>query len=92
MVVFPAPVSPVIRYSPRSLNFEGDEATELIGVKTAVDGYTESMLSAFITGTLDPYDDAEWEAYINQYQTLGIGALIDAAQDSYAALLQGEKG
>jgi len=39
--------------------------------------YTEESMKAFITGAVDPFDDAVWEAHLRRYQRLGIERLIN---------------
>jgi len=72
----------------RTILFEGEESESLIHLKTNVDRYTDDMLIKFIRGDLDPYNDSQWNAYIENYKMLEIDALIDAAQNSYYTLLQ----
>ena len=69
-----------VLYSP-VLNAEEQEVWN--EYKSLFDNYMKSARAKFVTGVLDPNDDAVWEQYLKELNENGHDALIEVAQSSY---------
>jgi len=54
---------------------------DIEALRRPIDAYTEESMKAFITGAVDPFDDAVWEAHLRRYQRLGIERLINSVTE-----------
>lgn len=65
--------------------FENEDASTLSASRQAIHAYTEAGLEQFITGEKNPYDETEWQKYLQGYVYLDIDALVAAVQQMYNA-------
>lgn len=66
--------------------YTAPNATSLQPLRNQIDNYTHSCIEDFLTGRLDPYDDAVWQRVISQYDSLGLSQLVQGAQMGYDAI------
>ena len=71
----------VSRYNLKGLCLNEDERDIYADCWTGIDSYLTEMTAKFITGELDV--NAEWDAYLEQLEMLGLQDVIDAYQAAY---------
>lgn len=65
-----------------------DEQSEVVNdIESALISYVNEMRAAFITGTIDIEDDAQWEAYLEELEVLGMEDWVKTYQDAYTAMM-----
>lgn len=69
----------------------GNNSSSLMQIQKNIESYTNTNLKKFIQGELNPYDDSQWNTYIQYYNDLGIEQLIPAVQQSYNSLLNNDE-
>lgn len=72
----------------KALNFDDVNESELLSMRSSINSYTDKMLVEFIKGSIDPYNNKDWNNYIQHYKTLDIDTFTKAVQVSYDRLLQ----
>ena len=45
--------------------------------------YVEEARALFVTGTMDPTSDADWQTYLSNLEAQGMNELLAAAQSAY---------
>ncbi|MDL2232481.1 extracellular solute-binding protein [Ruminococcaceae bacterium OttesenSCG-928-L11] len=67
--------------------YRADTAAELQVLRRQIDAYTEARIVDFITGALDPFDDAQWDSVVRRYDALGLPRFLAVAQASYTEMM-----
>ena len=62
-----------------------DKITDFSLIKTSITEYVKQHVARFITGDLDIYSDADWDAYIKGLNNLGLEKYLDICQEGYEA-------
>ena len=71
------------------LHYTAEAYDEKAQYQTAVADYVNRSLSLFVTGQQDPKDDAQWNAYVKEFDKIGLNELLKLAQDAYDAKIAG---
>jgi ABC-type glycerol-3-phosphate transport system substrate-binding protein len=56
---------------------------EIQNLRREIDALTDESLLDFMTGVRDPNDDAQWQAYQQEYRALGSEELVRGVQEAY---------
>ncbi|MGI6700265.1 MAG: hypothetical protein ACOX6G_08150 [Christensenellales bacterium] len=65
-----------------------DEQSEIVNtIESALLNYVNEMRAAFITGTIDINDDAQWTAYLDELEVIGLQDWVDTYQAAYTAMM-----
>jgi len=54
---------------------------DIQSLRRDIDAYTEESIEAFITGTIDPFDDTAWETHLWRYRELDVNRLINSVAE-----------
>ena len=65
------------------LIYTADEADAIKEPKTNITSYIKESRAQFISGEMDPNDDAKWAAYLKTLEDMGVKTWLDAAQKAY---------
>lgn len=68
---------------PTGVTFTTEEADELDEIGQNIGTYVNESYAAFLTGTKDIDDDAEWEQYLNDLETYNLSRVLEIRQDCY---------
>jgi len=68
------------------LSYTAEEDNEVGNLRTDLNNYLMQMKVNFITGESDPYNDKDWENYVNQVKAMGYDKLIAVDQAAYERL------
>ena len=68
-----------------SLNIISEYNDEYNVILTDLNTYVTEKMTAFLTGEIDINDDAVWQEYLNNLDTIGIDRLIEIYAESYEA-------
>ncbi len=75
------------KYNPEKtvdgLGYSQEENDRTSTLRSNVDNRAKKAQTEFLTGILDPNDDATWDAYLKELDELGIDAWLEAAQAAY---------
>ena len=52
-------------------------------VKTPLLQYVEEARALFVTGVMDPTNDADWESYLSNLESIGMSEYVAAAQSAF---------
>jgi putative aldouronate transport system substrate-binding protein len=75
------------QYAPReyitTLIYTPEEEARIAGIRTEIENHVKRCIIAFITGERDIHDDAEWKAYVGEYDALGLPEFLATAQTAW---------
>lgn len=81
-----------MKYEPTNtipiLIFDTDEVDEANETMIYLDDYVKETIAKFVTGEYDPYNDADWEKYLKEYDALGLESFLKLAQAAYDRMNQ----
>lgn len=64
-----------------------DEENEVVAdVSAIIQDYVKEARAMFITGVMDPNDDAQWQSYLDALESQGLSNWLDAAQAAYTRM------
>ncbi|MCL2056738.1 MAG: hypothetical protein FWH02_05920, partial [Oscillospiraceae bacterium] len=66
------------------LIYTPDEEARIQGIRTSIEEYVTRSIIAFITGTRDIHDDADWQRYLQHFDDLQLPLFLQVAQTAYA--------
>ncbi|MBR3641389.1 MAG: extracellular solute-binding protein [Oscillibacter sp.] len=66
--------------------YPGSVTEELNELATPIRDYVSEARALFVTGTKDPNNDADWNAYLNDLTALGLDRYLQITQDAYDAM------
>ena len=66
--------------------YNAEEMEIVSEYQTLFKQYVEEARALFVTGTLDPNSDADWQTYLDNLEANGMSDLLKATQDSYARM------
>ena len=69
------------------LSLDEDQATTISEMDATLTPFMEEYMAKFVTGVLDPNDDAAWEQYKADLQEIGIDDYIAILQAGYDAMI-----
>lgn len=76
-----------LQYEPKDtvpiLIYDVDEVEEVNELMTNIDDYVLQTIAKFAVGELDPFNDADWERYIKEYEVLGLDRFLEISQATY---------
>jgi len=64
--------------------YNAEENEVVTEYETLFKQYVEEARALFVTGTLDPNSDADWETYLNNLEANGMSKLVEATQAAYS--------
>lgn len=70
-----------------ALALSEDDAATLAEMDATLLPFTQEYLAKFVTGSLDPNNDADWEAYVGELQNIGIEDYLKILQTGYDAMI-----
>ena len=62
---------------------ENEVASEL---KSSIKSYVDEARAMFVSGVMDPNDDAQWNAYLANLEAQGLGRLLEVVQSAYTRM------
>lgn len=65
------------------LIYTADEREAIKEPRTNITSFIKESRAQFISGELDPNDDAKWQAYLKTLDDMGIATWLDASQKAY---------
>ena len=74
-------------YVPSIMWFTDEQSETVNLLESALFSYVNEMRAAFITGTIDITDDAQWAAYLEELEMLGLEDWRNAYQETYTAMM-----
>ena len=66
-----------------NIRFSADETNEISQAKADLTKYESDSCIAFITGSMDINNDAVWEEYLAQLESMGLQTVVDMTQMAY---------
>ena len=66
--------------------YNADEQEVVDTYETAFKNFVKESRAKFITGALDPSDDAQWNAYLKELEQNGLEDLMEVAQEVYTRM------
>ena len=66
-----------------SLKFTVDESTSIQTISVEVQKVIEEQRAAFVTGAAGPNSDADWEAYLQSLDNVGLPKMLEVYQAAY---------
>ena len=69
-----------------NLVFTPEEIEKINTPKTDIDTYITQSIANFVAGDWDPTDDARWEAYIAEYEKMGLPVFLETVQTAYTRM------
>ncbi len=70
----------------QKLVFTDAENEIVAGLKTPIMDYVKEARAMFISGVLDPNDDAAWNTYLSNLESQGLSQYIEVAQTAYTRM------
>ena len=58
-----------------------EDSTKITELKTAINSYTDEMISAFLAGNYDI--DGYWDTFISEYDNLNLTEYLQLLQSAY---------
>ena len=71
----------------RKLIYNAEEEEYVGSVLTTIQDYVGEARAMFVSGVLDPNDDAAWNTYLSNLEAQGLSKLIETAQGAYTRML-----
>lgn len=71
------------------LIYSGDELTTVKSLSTQLKDYIAEAQGLFITGVMDPKNDADWNTYLANLEAQGMGKWQEIAQTAYTRMKEG---
>ncbi len=69
-----------------TLVYNEEEGAINADLSSTITSYLDESRAFFISGTLDPNDDATWNTYLNTVKEMGVEDLLKAAESAYARM------
>ncbi len=69
-----------------NLVYTPEEIDILTTPKNDIDTYVLRSIANFVAGDWDPKDDKQWEAYIAEFEKMGLSTLVDTVQTVYTRM------
>lgn len=66
--------------------YTAEENEIVTEVKTVLQEYLQEAVAQFSTGVLDPNNDADWQAYLDKLDTMGVPKYLDVVKTAYARM------
>ena len=66
-----------------ALNYNDEELDRLGNIQAEITSYLGEMRAKFATGELDPYNDADWDRYVQTLNDIGLETWVACAQSAY---------
>lgn len=63
--------------------YNAEENEVVAEVKTPLLQYVEEARALFVTGVMDPTNDADWESYLSNLESIGMSEYVAAAQSAF---------
>lgn len=63
--------------------YNAEENEVVSEVKTPLLQYVEEARALFVTGVMDPANDADWDSYLSDLENIGMSDYVAAAQSAY---------
>ena len=70
----------------QKLVYNADELAVVSNIQSQVNSYIFESRALFISGVMDPNDDAQWEAYLANMKAQGMDKWLTAAQSAYTRM------
>ena len=71
----------------RKIMYNTEEQEYVSSVLTTIKDYVGEARAMFVSGVLDPNDDAAWNTYLSNLEAQGLSKLIETAQGAYTRML-----
>lgn len=68
------------------LIYTGEEQEYVSSVKTQLEDYVAEARAMFVSGVMDPNDDAQWESYLANLEAQGLSQYVATAQSAYTRM------
>jgi hypothetical protein len=68
------------------LIYTPEEEAAIRDIRAGIEAHVKETAVAFISGTRDIGDYAEWQKYIREFDDLGLAAFLETAQTAYDRL------
>lgn len=69
-----------------NLVYTMDELEKSQTAKTDIESYILQSIANFVAGDWDPTDDARWDAYVQEYEKMGLSVLLETVQTAYTRM------
>lgn len=66
-----------------SMQYTTDEQNQINEIKTLLADYINQAQAEFAVGTMDPNNDADWEAYLSNLESIGLSTYVGINQTAY---------
>lgn len=66
-----------------NLVFTAEEVEKITTPKTDIDSYILQSIANFVAGEWNPKDDAQWDAYVAEYEKMGLPVFLETVQTTY---------
>jgi len=70
----------------QTLIYTADEQTFVSSVKAQLEDYVAEARAMFVSGVMDPNDDAQWETYLSNLEAQGLSQYVATAQTAYTRM------
>lgn len=70
----------------QTLVYTADEQTVVSSVKAQLEDYVAEARAMFVSGVMDPNDDAQWETYLSNLEAQGLSQYVATAQAAYTRM------
>lgn len=67
----------------QSLIYTSEENEQVAEIKSNVKSYVRSARALFATGNMDPNDDAQWQSYLDNLESMGLQTYLEVSQTAY---------
>jgi len=68
------------------LIYTTEEQETVSAVKTQIEDYVAQARAMFVSGVMDPNDDAQWNTYLADLETQGLSQYVEVAQTAYTRM------
>jgi hypothetical protein len=66
-----------------ALIYTPEEEARIAKIRTDIEAHTNQTIIDFITGARDIHSDAEWQAYLREFDGMGLGDFLTVAQTAW---------
>lgn len=70
----------------QKLLYTSDEQEYVSSVKAQLESYVAEARAMFVSGVMDPNDDAAWNSYLANLEAQGLSQYVSIAQDAYTRM------
>ena len=69
-----------------TLIYTAEEKEEVTELSTGIGDYIDEARALFVSGVMDPYNDADWQTYLDNLNTLHLDRFISIAQAAWTRM------